>query len=68
MTDKFLEFTISGSYYNSKKEIIDFEKVKGKIPYCDEVDTVNTGGATKIIKLGSYSPSSVSNGPMGQVG
>ncbi|HOX29695.1 MAG TPA: hypothetical protein P5080_00330 [Candidatus Paceibacterota bacterium] len=31
-----------------------------KIPYCDEVDTVNTGGATKIIKLGSYSPSSVS--------
>lgn len=33
---RFLEFTISGSYYNSKKETIDFENVKGKIPFCDE--------------------------------
>lgn len=33
---KFLEFTISGSYYNSKRESFDFENVVGKIPYCDE--------------------------------
>ncbi len=34
--DRFLQFTISGNYHNSKKEIIDFERVVGKIPYCDE--------------------------------
>lgn len=33
---RFLEFTISGSYYNSKKEVVDFEGVKGKIPMCNE--------------------------------
>ena len=32
----FLEFTISGCYYDSKKETIDFEGVKIKIPACDE--------------------------------
>lgn len=36
--DKFLEITISGSYKNGKKDIIDFEDLKGKIPYCDEND------------------------------
>lgn len=40
--DRFLEFTISGSYYNSKKETIDFEKVKGRIPFCDEDNGVGS--------------------------
>lgn len=40
--DDFLEFTISGSYYNSKKEKIDFDKVVGKIPYCDEDNGVGS--------------------------
>lgn len=35
-SDAFLEFTISGSYYDSKKETIDFEDVVGRIPMCDE--------------------------------
>lgn len=39
---KFLEFTISGCYYNSRKETIDFEDVKGKIPYCDEENGVGS--------------------------
>lgn len=34
--DRYLEFTISGCYYDSKKETIDFEDVVGKIPMCDE--------------------------------
>ena len=33
---KMLEVTISGTYHNSKKEIVDFEGVKGLIPYTDE--------------------------------
>lgn len=40
--DRFLEFTISGSYYNSKKEIVDFDRVKGKIPFCDEDNAVGS--------------------------
>ncbi len=32
----FLEFTVSGSYYDSKKETIDFEGIKIRIPACDE--------------------------------
>lgn len=31
-----LEFTISGCYYDSKKETIDFEDIKIRIPACDE--------------------------------
>lgn len=31
-----LKVTISGSYYNSKKEKVDFDKVVGVIPWCDE--------------------------------
>lgn len=31
-----LKVTISGDYYNSKKEKIDFDKVEGFIPWCDE--------------------------------
>lgn len=34
--DRYLEFTISGAYYNSRKETVDFENVKGRIPFCDE--------------------------------
>ncbi len=34
--DQFLEFTITGNYHNSKKEIVDFQDVVGKIPFCDE--------------------------------
>lgn len=41
-TDKFLEFTISGSYYNSKKETVDFDGVKGRIPFCDEENGVGS--------------------------
>lgn len=33
---RLLEFTISGSYVNSKNEIIDFENVSGLIPMCEE--------------------------------
>ena len=33
---KILEVTISGTYHKSKKEIMDFEGVKGLIPYTDE--------------------------------
>jgi hypothetical protein len=40
--DKYLEFTISGSYYNSKKEIVDFDNVTGKIPLCDEDNGVGS--------------------------
>lgn len=40
--DDFLEFTISGSYYNSKKETIDFDKVVGRIPACDEENGVGS--------------------------
>lgn len=39
---RFLEFTISGTYYNSKKELIDFDKVVGKIPFCDEENGVGS--------------------------
>ena len=39
---EFLEFTISGSYYNSKKEIVDFDNIKGKIPVCDEENGVGS--------------------------
>lgn len=39
---RFLEFTISGTYYNSKKELIDFDRVKGKIPFCDEENGVGS--------------------------
>lgn len=39
---RFLEFTISGSYYNSKKEVIDFDGVKGIIPFCDEENGVGS--------------------------
>lgn len=39
---RFLEFTISGTYYNSKKELMDFEKVKGVIPFCDEENGVGS--------------------------
>lgn len=42
MPDRFLEFTISGNYYNSKKELIDFEYVVGKIPFCDEENKVGS--------------------------
>ncbi len=31
-----LKVTISGDYYNSKKEKVDFDKVEGVIPWCDE--------------------------------
>jgi hypothetical protein len=31
-----LKVTISGDYYNSKKEKVDFDKVVGVIPWCDE--------------------------------
>ena len=41
-TDRFLEFTISGSYYNSRDEVIDFDAIKGKIPYCDEENGVGS--------------------------
>lgn len=34
--DKMLEFTISGSYKTAQKEIIDFENVKGTVPFQDE--------------------------------
>lgn len=40
--DRFLEFTISGSYYNSKKETVDFDGVKGRIPFCDEDNGVGS--------------------------
>lgn len=33
---KMLKFTISGSYYNSKNEAFDFDRVEGVIPWCDE--------------------------------
>lgn len=39
---RYLQFTISGTYYNSKKELIDFEKVVGKIPFCDEEQGVGS--------------------------
>ena len=38
----FLEFTISGCYYDSKKETIDFEGVKIKIPACDEENGIGS--------------------------
>ena len=34
--DKMLEFTISGSYKTAQKDIIDFENVKGTVPFQDE--------------------------------
>lgn len=34
--DKMLEFTISGSYKTAQKDIIDFENVKGVVPFQDE--------------------------------
>lgn len=34
--DKMLEITISGSYKTAQKDIVDFENVKGVIPFCDE--------------------------------
>lgn len=34
--DKMLEFTISGSYKTAQKDIIDFENVKGIVPFQDE--------------------------------
>lgn len=40
--DRFLKFTISGEYYNSKKEKIDFDRVVGVIPYCDEENGVGS--------------------------
>lgn len=40
--DKMLKFTITGSYYNSKKEIIDFDGVEGVIPFCDEDNGVGS--------------------------
>lgn len=40
--DRFLQFTISGNYYNSKKEMVDFDNVVGKIPYCDEENQVGS--------------------------
>lgn len=39
---RFLQFTISGSYYNSKKEIVDFDGLVGKIPDCDEDNGVGS--------------------------
>ena len=33
---RMLKVTISGSYYNSKKEKVDYDKVTGVIPWCDE--------------------------------
>lgn len=33
---KMLEVTISGTYHNSKKEILDFDEVVGKIPFVDD--------------------------------
>ena len=33
--DKFYQFTISGSYHNSKKEICDYEGVKVNVPYTE---------------------------------
>lgn len=41
-TDRFLEFTLSGCYYNFRKEKIDFDDVKVKIPYCDEENGVGS--------------------------
>jgi len=52
-TDKMLEYTISGSYYNSKKEAIDFGPLKGTIPFCEiEVGDMHVRGryAAKWIK------------------
>lgn len=40
--DRYLEFTISGNYHNAKKEIIDFDNVVGKIPFCDENNLVGS--------------------------
>jgi len=40
--DRYLEFTISGSYYNSRKERIDFENVVGRIPMCNEEEGVGS--------------------------
>ena len=34
--DKMLEFTISGSYKTAQKDIIDFENIKGVVPFQDE--------------------------------
>lgn len=39
---KYLQFTISGSYHNSKKEILDFDAVVGKIPMCNEDEGVGS--------------------------
>jgi hypothetical protein len=33
---KLLKCKISGTYYNSKKERIDYENIEGLIPFCDE--------------------------------
>lgn len=41
-TDRFLLFTLSGCYYNFRKEKIDFDDVKVKIPYCDEENGVGS--------------------------
>lgn len=39
---KYLKYVISGSYYNSKKEIVDFDAVTGVIPMCDEENGVGS--------------------------
>ena len=38
----FLEFTVSGCYYDSKKETVDFENIKICIPDCDEEEGVGS--------------------------
>ena len=39
---RMLKVTISGSYYNSKKEKVDYDKVSGVIPWCDEEEGLVT--------------------------
>ncbi len=41
-THDFLEFTVSGCYYDSKKETVDYENIKIKIPACDEENGVGS--------------------------
>ncbi len=38
----FLEFTVSGCYYDSKKETVDFENIKVLVPGCDEENGVGS--------------------------
>lgn len=40
--DRMLKFTVSGSYYNAKKEVINFDNVQGVIPFCDEDNGVGS--------------------------